>query len=92
MGAPWAFFWISLWASACLWNSVAHGIWSLITNEYQPGLISGLIYAPLFIIWTWMLKTQGHTNWNAYFLALLIGFVITGILAGFAYVGRRKLH
>lgn len=89
MGAPWAFFWVALWSSICLWNAAAHGIWSLLTRSYQPGLITGLMYGPLFVIWTWMLKTQENCDWAAYWLTLLIGFVITSALAGFAYVGHR---
>ena len=89
MGATWAFFWISLWSSICLWNAVAHATWSLFTRKYQPGLITGAMYAPLFIIWTWMLTIQGNTDWNSYLSGLLIGLVVTIILASFAYVGHR---
>jgi hypothetical protein len=92
MGAPWAFFWVALWSSVCLWNAAAHGIWSLFTRGYQPGLVTGLMYAPLFVIWTWMLKTQGDSDWIAFWSALLIGLAITIALAGFAYFGRRVLR
>ena len=91
MGALWAFFWVALWSSICLWNAAAHGIWSLFTHAYQPGLITGLIYAPLFVIWTWILKNQGNTDWTSFWSALLIGLIITILLASFAYFGRRVL-
>ena len=89
MGAPWAFFRVSLWASICLWNAVAHGIWSLGTLNYQPGLITGLLYMPIFLIWTWILSSEKSTNWNAYYSALWIGLIITIFLAGSALLGRR---
>jgi hypothetical protein len=92
MGAFWAFFWVALWSSICLWNAVAHGIWSLYTHSYQPGLITGLMYALLFVIWTWMLKTQGNCDWANFWLALIIGFIITIVLTSFAYFGRRVLR
>jgi hypothetical protein len=92
MGAAWAFFWAALWASICLWNAVAHGVWSLVTRAYQPGLITGLLYAPVFVVWAWLLKTQGNSDWTAFWSALLIGFVISAALAGFAYFGRRVLR
>jgi Protein of unknown function with HXXEE motif len=89
MGAAWAFFWAALWASICLWNAAAHGVWSLVTRAYQPGLISGLLYAPLFAVWAWLLHAQGNSDWAAFRLALLTGFIISIALAGFAYFGRR---
>lgn len=91
MGAAWAFFWAALWASFCLWNAAAHGIWSLVTHAYQPGLITGLAYAPLFVVWAMLLRAQGTIDWNAFWSALLIGCVISIALAGFAYFGRRVL-
>ena len=92
MGASRAFFWVALWSSICLWNAVAHGIWSLATRNYQPGLITGLMYAPLFVIWTLMLKNETNCDWYYYLSALLIGLVITIILTSFAYFGRRVLN
>jgi hypothetical protein len=89
LGAAWAFFWVALWSSICLWNAAAHGIWSVITHQYQPGLITGLIYAPLFLIWTWILISQRNIYWNTFWLALLIGLAITIVLAGFGYLGRQ---
>lgn len=64
IGASWDFFGSSLWSSVCLWNAMAHGIWSLSTQKYQPGLITGLLYAPLFIIWTFILSTEKYVDWN----------------------------
>ena len=92
MGAAWAFFWVSLWSSICLWNAAAHGVWSLFTRAYQPGLITGLLYAPLFVVWAWLLKAQGYTDWIPFWSVLQIGFVISAALAGFAYFGRRILR
>lgn len=92
MGAPWAFFWVALWSSICLWNAAAHGIWSLFTHSYQPGLITDLMYAPIFAIWTWTLKMQRNLDWAAFWLALLTGLIITIVLASFAYFGRRVLR
>jgi len=92
MGAAWAFFWAALWASICLWNAAAHGIWSLVTHAYQPGLISGLLYAPLFVAWAWLLQRQGNSDWSAFWSAWLIGLGISLALAGFAYFGRRVLR
>jgi hypothetical protein len=89
MGAPRAFFWAALWASICLWNAVAHGIWSLSTRAYQPGLTTGLAYAPIFAVWTWLLTIRGTADWAAFRSALLIGLGITLFLAGFAFFGRR---
>ena len=79
----------ALWASICLWNAASHGIWSLATHAYQPGLISGLLYALLFAVWAWLLHAQGNTDWAAFWLALLIGFIISTALGSFAYIGRR---
>ncbi|HTP11729.1 MAG TPA: HXXEE domain-containing protein [Anaerolineae bacterium] len=92
LGAAWAFFWAALWASICLWNAAAHGIWSLLTHTYQPGLITGMFYAPLFVIWTWTLQAQGTSDWAAFWSAVVIGLAITIALAGFAYLGRRVLR
>jgi len=92
LGASWAFFWAALWASICLWNAVAHGLWSLATHAYQPGLVSGLVYAPLFAAWAWLLQAQGNGNWPAFWPAVLIGLGISAALAGFAYFGRRLLR
>jgi len=92
MGAGWAFFWVAFWASICFWNAVAHGTWSLVTHAYQPGLITGLLYAPLFAGWVWLLHTQGNRYWGSFWLAFLIGLLISIGLAGFAYFGRRILH
>jgi hypothetical protein len=89
MGAAWAFFWVALWSSICLWNAAAHGIWSLFTLTYQPGLVTGLLYAPLFVVWVWLLKTQGNSDWIVFWSALLTGLIISMALAGFAYFGRR---
>ena len=89
MGASWAFFWVCLWASICLWNAAAHGIWSLGTRQYQPGLITGLLYAPLFLIWVWILSTEISVDWNTYYLAFWIGLIITFSLGTFALIGRR---
>jgi hypothetical protein len=89
LGAPGAFFWVALWSSICLWNAVAHGIWSLLTRRYQPGLITGLLYTPLFAIWIWLLRTQPNSDWAVVWSAFSIAFVITIVLAGFAYFGRR---
>jgi hypothetical protein len=92
VGVSWAFFWVALWSSICLWNAVAHGIWSLITRDYQPGLITGLMYGPLFVIWTWILKIQSNSDWNTFWLTLLIGLVISIVLASFGFIGHRVLH
>lgn len=92
MGAPWAFFWIVLWSSLCLWNAVGHGVWSLATRTYQPGLVTGLLYVPVFAIWTWLLTTQKNSDWTAYRSALLIGLGITVTLACLTYLGRRILR
>ncbi len=92
LGAAWAFFWVALWSSICLWNAAAHGIWSLLTRSYQPGLITGLLYAPLFVIWTWLLTTQKNSAWTVLGSALIVGLAITIFLAGFAYLGRRVLR
>ncbi len=92
MGASWAFFWVALWSSICLWNATAHGIWSFLTRTYQPGLITGLLYAPLFVIWAWLLITRENSDWTAFWSALAIGLAITITLAGFAYLGRRVLR
>jgi hypothetical protein len=89
MEAAWAFFWVAVWTSICLWNAAAHGIWSLVTHAYQPGLITGLLYAPLFVVWVWILKTQGNVDWSTFWYALLIGLAISIALAGFAYFGWR---
>ena len=92
MGAAWAFFWVALWSSICLWNAAAHGIWSLLTHSYQPGLITGLLYAPLFVIWTWLLTTQKNSAWTVFWPALISGLAITIFLASLAYLGRRVLR
>ena len=92
MGAAWAFFWAALWASICLWNAAAHGIWSLFTRAYQPGLITGLLYAPIFVAWAWLLNAQGNVEWTVFWSALLIGLAISIALAGFGYFGRRILQ
>jgi hypothetical protein len=89
MGASWAFIWVALWSSICLWNSIAHVIWSVISREYQPGLYTGILYAPIFAIWTWLLTNQSYTNWSAYWNALFIGLFISIVLVGFAVIGRR---
>ena len=89
LSVPWAFFWVSLWASICFWNAAAHGIWSFVTRRYQPGLISGLFYAPLFVFWTFSLSTERANDWNAYLLAFILGLAITSTLAGFAFISRR---
>lgn len=91
MGAGWAFLWAALWASICLWNAAAQGIWPPATHAYQPGLISGLLYAPLFAVWAWLLHAQGNTDWAAFWLAWLIGFILSIALVGFAYFGRQVL-
>jgi uncharacterized membrane protein (UPF0136 family) len=91
MGATWAIFWVALWASICLWNAAAHGLWSLFTRAYQPGLISGLLYGLLFAVWARLLKMQGNFDWAVFWPALLIGLGISLALAGFAYFGRRIL-
>jgi hypothetical protein len=92
LGAPWAFFWVALWSSICLWNAAAHGIWSLATRSYQPGLVTGLLYGLLFVVWTWLLGAQGNGDWATFWLALLIGLAITIVLGGFALLGRRVLR
>jgi hypothetical protein len=92
MGAPWAFFWVALWSSICLWNAGAHGVWSLITRSYQPGLITGLMYVPIFIIWSLILEVEKTTDWNSYLLALLIGLIIAIGLGSFVLIGRRVLR
>jgi hypothetical protein len=92
LGAPWAFFWVALWASICLWNAAAHGIWSIATRSYQPGLVTGLMYAPLFTAWTWMLTTEGGGDWTTYRSAVLIGLVITIVLGSLAYWERQMLR
>jgi|GEM_PF-3829684 len=92
MGAPWAFFWVALWSALCVWNGIAHGIWSITTRTYQPGLITGLLYLPVFALWTWLLTSQPDTDWAAYRLALFIGLAMITVLASVAYFGRRFLR
>jgi hypothetical protein len=86
-----AFFWAALWASICLWNAGAHAVWSVATRAYQPGLITGLLYAPFFGVWLWQIASQDNLPWSILWLALLIGFLITVTLAGIALMGRRVL-
>jgi hypothetical protein len=89
MGAKGAFFWVALWASICLWNACVHAAWSVVTRAYQPGLVSGLFYAPLFGVWLWMVARQDHAPWGTIWLALWIGLAIMIILPGIAFIGRR---
>ena len=60
-----------------------------LTQAYLPGLITGLLYAPLFVAWAWLLKTQGNVAWATFWLAWLVGLALSVALAGFAYFGRR---
>jgi hypothetical protein len=92
MGASWAFFWIALWSSICFWNAVAHGIRSISIYAYQPGLITGIFYVPLFVIWILILINQRNINWKIFWLTFLIGSVITIALATFAFLGCRILR
>jgi hypothetical protein len=92
MGAEGAFFWAVLCASIFLWNATVHGVWSAVTRVYQPGLITGLLYAPLFGVWLWLTATQGSLPWGAIWLAMLIGMAIMATLAGVAFAGRRVLR
>lgn len=87
-----AFFWAVLCASIFLWNAVAHGAWSAITRAYQPGLVTGLAYAPLFGAWLWLTITQGDVPWGTVWLAILTGMGIMAALAGAAALGRRVLR
>jgi hypothetical protein len=92
MGAEGAFFWAMLCASIFLWNAAAHGVWSALTRAYQPGLITGLLYAPLIGVWLWLTAVQGGVAWGTVRLALLIGLGIMAALAGAAVLGRRVLQ
>ena len=86
------FFWAMLCASVFLWNAVAHGAWSAVTRAYQPGLVTGLLYAPLFGVWLWLTAAQGDLPWDTVGLALLIGLFVMGTLVSVAVLGRRVLR
>lgn len=92
VGAEGAFFWAALCASIFLWNAVVHGVWSVVTRAYQPGLITGLAYAPLFGVWLWLTAAQDGLLWGTVWPAVLIGLGIMAALAGAAVVGRRVLR
>jgi hypothetical protein len=92
MGAPWAFFWAALMASVFFWNAFVHGIWSVFSRSYRPGLITGLLYIPLFIIWTVMLAGGGNINWDTYWTALLTGLAIMVVVPGIAILGHKVLR
>jgi hypothetical protein len=92
LGVEGAFFWAALWASICLWNAVAHALWSAMTHSYQPGLITGLLYAPLFGLWLWLTAAQSSLAWGTLGQAALIGLGITVALGSAAILERRMLR
>ena len=58
LGARVASFWALVCGAIFLGNVVMHIVWSVATRSCQPGLITGVLYAPLFGAWLWATVQQ----------------------------------
>jgi hypothetical protein len=83
------FFWAVVCAAFFLGNAIIHGLWSAVTKRYQPGLVTGLLYAPLFCVWLWLVSAEGDVPWRTVGLAMVIGMAIMGAMGRAAVLGRR---
>ena len=82
-------FWAVVCAAFFLGNAIIHAVWSAATKSYQPGLVTGLLYAPLFGVWLWLVCAQGDLPRRTVGLAMATGMAIMGAMGVTAVLGRR---
>jgi len=57
-------------------NSLFHAGWSLITNQYQPGLYSSLLFVPLWLIWIILLARKERLSKRIWLKGISAGIVL----------------
>jgi hypothetical protein len=54
--------------------------------------VTGLLYAPLFGVWLWLVSAQGDLPWPTAGLAMVTGIAIVGAMGITVVLGRRLLR